>query len=76
MTYSQSKISHLALFSGLIQGVVFVWVAFPHYHNESLASTHVENPMTGMACFFKKKIISLLQKFLITTVEMFVLGIG
>lgn len=36
VTYSQSKISCLALFSGLIQGIVFVWVAFPRYHNKSL----------------------------------------
>lgn len=36
VTYSQSKISCLASFSGLIQGIVFVWIAFPCYRNKSL----------------------------------------
>lgn len=39
-------------------------------------NTNVENPMTGMAWAFEEKMVSVLWKFLITTVEMFGLDMG
>lgn len=39
-------------------------------------TTDAENPTAGMAWPFEGKIVSVLQKFLITSVEMFGLGMG